>query len=201
MGPENSFWSLQFKDVLTILVLCATIFAIYYGPIKAVQITRENDTKHEKRRRQFDVFHALMKTRRFNLAPDHVMALNLVQVEFYGHERIDTAYRAYIALLYSKFPAPEDPEAERFWQAKQDALYNLMHEIGEELGYKFDKRDMERLAYGPQGWQNDEDQQRALRSLLVDLLAGKRAMPVIDFEKLMKAAGKFPPPPSIDGQQ
>lgn len=196
MGPEHSFWFMQFKDVLTLLVLGATIIAIYYGPIKAVRITRDNDEKREKRRRQYAVFHDLMKTRRFNLAPEHVMALNLVQVEFYGYEKIDNAYRTYIALLHGKFPAANDPEAERFWQTKQDALYNLMHEIAEELGYKYDKRDMERLAYGPQGWQNDEEQQRALRSLLIDLLAGKRAFPVVDWEKLMVAAKRFPPPPA-----
>jgi hypothetical protein len=187
---------MQFKDWLTIFVLCATIFAIVWGPIKAVQITRDNDEEREKQRRQFEVFHALMKTRRFTLAADHVMALNLVQVEFYQHPRIDTAYRTYIALLHGKFPEPGDPDAQRFFESKDDALYDLLHEIADELGYKYDKRDLRRLAYGPQGWQNDEDQQRAARVLLIELLSGKRAMPVIDFERLMRAAqGKFPPPP------
>jgi hypothetical protein len=122
-----------------------------------------------------------------------------VQVEFYGRTKIDDPYRTYIALLHGKFPeAGKDDEWAVFFQNKEDALYNLLHEIADELGYKYDKRDLQRLAYGPKGWQNDEDQQRALRGLLIDTLSGKRALPIIDFEKVMRAQAKFPPPPLIE---
>ena len=36
-----SFWDVQFKDYINIAILVATIFAIYYGPIRAVQVDRE----------------------------------------------------------------------------------------------------------------------------------------------------------------
>src|SRR5262245_16724018 len=196
MGAEHNFWFIQFKDVVTILILVATVFAIVWGPIKAVQITRDNDEKREKRRRQFEVFHALMKTRRFVLAPDHVMALNLVQVEFYDHFRIDSAYRTYMAFLSSRFPDANDPQAERFHEQRNDALYDLLHAIADELGYHYDKRDLQRLAYGPLGWENDETQQRAMRNLLIDVLSGNKPMPVADWEKLVATRNKFPPPPN-----
>jgi hypothetical protein len=195
MPPDTSFWNMQFKDVLTLLILVATVFAIVWGPIKAVQITRANDENRETRRRKYDVFHSLMKTRRFALAAEHVMALNLVQVEFYQHPKIDAAYRAYIALLSQKGPPPDDKNFEHFWEVREDALYDLLHEIGHELGYEYDKRDLKKLAYGPQGWQDDEQQLRASRALLIELLTGKRAIPVIEFEKLVAAMGKYPPPP------
>ena len=38
MGPEHNFWFIQFKDVVTILILIATAFAIVWEPIKAVQM-------------------------------------------------------------------------------------------------------------------------------------------------------------------
>jgi hypothetical protein len=201
MLTEQSFWSMQFKDVLSLLVLAATIVAIFWGPIKAVEITRANDDRREKRRRQFEVFHSLMKTRRFRLAPGHVMALNLVQVEFYQHERIDAAYRNYMTLLARTAPPPSDPGAEHFYQQQEDALYDLLHEIGQELGYAYDRRDLQRLAYGPRGWEDDEMQQRVTRNLLIELLTGKRALPVIDFAKVVQAAGKYPPPPSLAGDK
>lgn len=201
MSPEHSFWFMQFKDVLTLLVLAATIVAIAWGPIKAVKITRANDDRREKKRRQFEVFHSLMKTRRFTLAPEHVMALNLVQVEFYQHQKIDAAYRAYMALLTRRPPPPNDPGWEQFFRVQEDALYDLLHEIGQELSYVYDRRDLQRLAYGPQGWEDDEMQLRVSRRLLIDLLTGKRALPVIDFSKVAQAAGKYPPAPSLTGDK
>lgn len=198
MGPEHAFWFMQFKDVVTVLVLVATIAAIAWGPIKAVQITRKNDDAREKRRRQFDVFHSLMKTRRFALSAEHVMALNLVQVDFYQHAKIDAAYRHYMALLSRVPPAPSDGHASRFYEEQEDALYDLLHEIGNELGYDYDKRDLRKLAYGPQGWENDEQQMRASRALLIELLSGRRPMPVADWEKIVAAANRFPPPPKIE---
>ena len=50
------------------------------------------------------MFTALMKTRSFTLAPEHVMALNLVQVEFSENVQIQAAYRQYIGLLTSGLP-------------------------------------------------------------------------------------------------
>lgn len=195
MPPEVSFWDMQFKDGLTLLVLIATIAAIYWGPIRAVQITRDNDEKREALRRKHEVYHSLMKTRRFVLAAEHVMALNLVQVEFYQHAKVDAAYRRYIDNLSTKAPPPDDPNFERFHEIREDALYDLLYEIGSELGYAYDKRDLNKLAYGPQGWLDDEAQLRAQRALTIEILTGKRPFPVIEFEKLAVATGKFPPPP------
>jgi len=104
MDCQNGFWSFQLRDFINTLVLCATIFAIYFGPIKAVKITRDNDERREKRRREFEIFSNLMKTRRMVLDPLHVTTLNLVDVEFYKNETIITAYRAYIENLQKFLP-------------------------------------------------------------------------------------------------
>lgn len=195
---DASFWSLQFRDLLNVLILLATIAAIVWGPIKAVQITRANDDAREKLRRQFDIFHSLMKTRRFVLSPEHVMALNMVQVDFYKKPKIDAAYRIYMALLSREVPQPADPTALRFFEEQEDALYDLLYEIGAELGYHYDKRDLKKLAYGPRGWETEETQQRSLRGMMVELLAGRRAVPVADWEKVYANSSKFPPPPRPD---
>lgn len=196
MANGSEFWALQFKDIINIGILLATVAAIVFGPIKAVQISRENAKEDEKRRRQFDVFHNLMKTRRFSLSPEHVMALNLVQVDFYGLEKIQAAYKRYVGILLGPFPKTVDPEADRFFQTKDDAFYDLVRDIGLELGFELDKHDLNRFAYGPVGWENDEGQLRAVRRLLVEVLSGQRGLPVVDFEKhAVKKSGVFPPVP------
>jgi hypothetical protein len=174
------------------------------GPIIALKMTRDLDERRETIRRKSEIFQALMKTRRFNLALEHVMALNLIQVEFYGNARIDNAYKIYINLLHRVAPKPDDPNVQKFFEEQEDALYDLLHEIGYELGYKYDKRDLKKLAYGPQGWLNDENAIRYLRHLAIEILAGKRAVPIVDASSLattitsaatQSVNGLFPPPP------
>jgi hypothetical protein len=71
----------------------------------------------------------------------------------------------------------------------------LLHEIGANLGYVYDKRDLKKLAYGPKGRQDDESPVRLFRQLAIELLTGNRSLPVSDFEKAVRWNGKFPPPP------
>ncbi len=195
MPNEASFWAMQFKDWINIFVLIATIGAIMWGPVVAVRMTKKNDDEKERQRQRFDVFRTLMKTRRLTLAPEHVMALNTVLVDYYGQPEIEAAYRAYIRLLEQPVPAPNDPNMVAFLKRRADALHDLIHEIGLELGYRYDKRDMTDLSYSPQGWADEEMQQRQLRSLLIKILAGEMPLPITDFDKLQQGRAKFPPPP------
>lgn len=194
--PEN-FWSMQLKDVINILVLLATIGAIYLGPIRALEVSRKNQEEDGKRARQFGVLHSLMKTRKVLLSPDHVSALNLVQLEFYGNERVQNYYKKYMEFMNGAWPKTDDEaNFKRFIDARENALYDLIHEIGLVLDYKMDRQELKSLGYGPQGWETDENQARALRYLLIETLEGKRGLPVVDFAKAAPLHGKFPPPPA-----
>lgn len=99
MDCANGFWCFQLKDLISVLILVATILAIYYGPIRAVEAARKNDEAREKRRRQYGIFHSLMKTRRLALAPEKVMALNVIQIEFYEHPKINEVFKRYVEHL------------------------------------------------------------------------------------------------------
>src|SRR5688572_28732942 len=95
----ESFWTFKITDVVNALILMATIVAIIYGPIKAVEITRRLDREREALGRKRHVLATLMRTRRTSMHPDHVGALNLVQLEFHETPKVLAAYRAYIANL------------------------------------------------------------------------------------------------------
>ncbi len=197
MECPDGFLCLQLKDVATILVLIATIVAIFYGPIRAVQITKTNEEKREKRKRQYSVFHTLMKTRRMSLAGEHVMALNLVQIEFYGQERIVAAYKRYMEHLSLPVPTPATEDA--YFEERWDRFFELIHEIGLSLGYTLDKRELAKFAYVPVGWNNDEMEMRLFRQKVIQLLSGRAGIPVYEF-KVTDFLGKFPPPPPIDSE-
>lgn len=193
MSCAENFWCLQFRDFLNIAILLATVFAIGWGPIKAVAISRENETKRAKQERQYQIFHALMKTRRLILAPEHVMSLNLVQIEFYGEDKIINAYKQYIE--YLELTAPPAPQSTAFYQKRDDRFFELVHEIGKSLGFTLDKRDLEKFSYAPVGWVQDEHDLRVFRKKVIELLNGRGALPVYFFKPVL--ASKFPPAPNV----
>jgi hypothetical protein len=191
----QGFWSLRFKDILDLLILLATIVAIYYGPIRAVQISRANDDRREKRRREFEIFSNLMKTRRMVLDPLHVVSLNLVEVEFFKNADVIAAYRSYIDNLNKRIPESEPQQViDRYLSERDDAFYVLIHALGKHLDFSFDKRDLKKFSYVPQGWQNIELETQNLRRLVVELLLGRRYLPTKQF-LATDISDKFPPPP------
>jgi hypothetical protein len=200
MSPgAEAFWSLRISDCISFAILLATIFAIYFGPIRAVEVSRRNDLRREAARRQRDIFAALMRTRAVVINPDQVWSLNLIQLEFYGYEQVQTAYKSYIANLSETIPAP-GPPLDAFNQKRRDLFFDLLHELATAIGLKFDKRDLERAAYVPSGWVTQEDEIRLFRRLMIELLNGQRAVPVAPFQA-SGAANPYPPPPGTTLQK
>lgn len=192
----EGFWSVKISDIVNMAILIVTILAIYYGPIHAVEATRRNDVGREASRRRRDIFTALMRTRNANLTPDHVWALNLIQVEFADDEGVIRAYKSYIEQLNEIVPEA-GPALESFQQKRRDRFIDLLHEIANVVGFKLDKRDLERAAYVPVGWENDETEARLFRRLMLELLTGKRALPVAPFASQNTQSPYPPPPPSV----
>ena len=176
------------------IVELATIAAIIIGPILAVIITRFQDHREKRQQRKLDIFRTLMQTRKTRLDREHVGALNLVELEFYGQEKIKSAYRQYMEFRHAPMPPQEnDDDQERHGQKGENLLFDLLHEIGAELGYQFDKNDLKRFSYTPQGWGDDEFLMRKNALLLGQLLEGRIALPVTPQQP--KEQNPFPPAP------
>ncbi|NQY12631.1 MAG: hypothetical protein HRT81_02075 [Henriciella sp.] len=186
---------MESRDYFDIAIAVITIAAIIIGPIAAVRITREIDDRRAATARKMEIFRALMKTRRERLAYEHVAALNLVEVEFYGIEPVINAYSQYIERLYEK--APSDPaENSNFWNKRGEDFAEMLKHMGEHLGYNFDKMDLNRLSYSPAGWENDATLNRNNQHLLNELLSGRRTLAVTDTKLPLKSP--FPPPPTSE---
>jgi len=183
-------------QTINFAILIATVIAIIAAPIAAVWFTRKGDLEREKIRRKSEILSTLMRTRPARLSFEHVGALNLVQLDFHGEEQIQKAYRSYMAHLNMKLPNDEDSgEFNRFIEERNDRFVELLYEIGSYLGYHFDKRDLQKLAYGPLGWSNDEDTIRMLRTMSLDVLSGRTSLPVM-IKPPQAPSSMFPPPPS-----
>lgn len=176
-----------------------TVIAIVVGPILAVVVTRYLDDSRFNRERRMAIFRSLMRTRKARISPDHVGSLNLVEIEFYNVPAVVAAWKTHMNHLNTKFPDDVDGAVIDEWSRVQDRnLTKLLHTLAEELGFKkMDQLDIFDGGYSPRGWANIEDQQAVLRTLTMDLLQGKRALPITNAVK-PQANSPYPPPPETE---
>lgn len=154
-----------------------TILAIFAGPIVAVQLTRYLDDRREVRDRKLQIFKTLMATRSYSVSWPHVEALNRIDLEFSKRrpqERaVLEAWKEYFDLLCNQTISPEQ------WSVKRvDLLVELLHRMAVVLDYDFDKTQIKNSSYSPIAHGNLESQHDALRQGAIDLLSGKRAIPI-----------------------
>ena len=160
------------------------IVAVILGPILAVQVQKLIETWKEKRDRKHVIYKTLMATRGTPVSPNHVEALNMIELEFdRSKDRgVVDSWRIYRDHLYSAPQNYQDPNYKSqmdAWTAKTpDYLTDLLFSMSEALGYDFDKVLLKKGSYTPQAYGNLELDQWLLRRGIIDLLNGLRSLPV-----------------------
>lgn len=165
------------------------IVAIFSGPFAAVLVTEWMRRSHESRDRKVELFRDLMSTRAATLAPSHVEALNLIDIEFDSKNKSEKAVLEAWKLYHSHLGdrSYEDNEA---WRKRTDHLFvDLLHAMSQCLNYPFDKAHIQNSSYYPRGYGEIELDQIKTRQGLADLLEGKSALNVISHipDEQMKA--------------
>lgn len=170
-------------DKTGIVLSIITIVAIIAGPVAALWVQRKLDEGREARNRKLWVFKTLMSFRATSLSPHFVQALNLIDVEFDGNNEKEKAVRNAWKVLLDHFGDLSGPNMPANANEKSVTLTtNLLMAMGNCLGYDFDEVHVKKGAYYPRGLGNVEEEQHALRRGLLDVLAGKRRIPVGVFE-------------------
>ena len=155
------------------LMIAATVT----GPIIAVRLTRYLDAKNEIHDRKFQIFKTLMATRAYSVSWQHVEALNRIDLEFSlknpKEKDVIDAWKEYLDLLgNSAMPAEQ-------WSVKRvDLLVVLLHKMACVFGYDFDKTHIKNSSYAPKIHGETEDQQTVLRKQLIEVLEGKKSIPM-----------------------
>jgi hypothetical protein len=170
----HSFLGISLESWLTIL-------AIITGPIAALLIQKSLEDRRAKKERKIRIFHTLMSNRASRLSAAWVQALNGIETEFYGERLVIEAWRLIVDHLSS--PDANDPgKVDRWTATLTDRVNEMLYEMGESLGYHFDRVTLKRSAYYPRLWGEIEVEQHALRKKLLELLDGKRRLPTAVFE-------------------
>lgn len=192
------FLTLKLSDIINALILIATIVAIIYGPLKAVEITRKKDTERDAASRKRQILSTLMRTRKTVMNPDHVGALNQVQLEFFGHRSVTDAYKAYIENLSDTVPQPGNA-LDNFLKRRNDLFFDLLHAIAVASDVPLDRHELDRLAYMPFGWQTEQNEIQAFRSSLIEVLQGRKPLHIVPDQPQAQAPppvhNPYPPPP------
>jgi hypothetical protein len=167
-------------DKTAIVLGIITVVAILVGPVAALYIQRRLDIGREARNRKMGVFKTLMSYRSTRLAPIFVQALNLIDVEFDGDNKkekdVRDAWKELLDLL-NNFKTTANAE-----EKSRELSANLLQAMGKCLGYDFDKVQVKKGAYYPEGLVNTEQEQHAVRRGILDVLQGKRRIPIGIFE-------------------
>jgi hypothetical protein len=143
-----------------------TIAAIVLGPILALLTQRVIDRIREKRERRVQLFLTLMRTRATPLAPDHVNALNSIDVVFDGDrdQKIREAWRKPLSHAVADASQPT-------WQERyNDLKVELFREIGLLVGYSFDIDYFKRQVHYPKAFGDIEADAVRLRTSLTKAL-------------------------------
>lgn len=155
------------------------IFAVIAGPILAVQIQKYIEGEKDAKERKIRVFKDLMATRASTLAYQHVVALNMVGLEFQGKAftKVVNAWKTYLDHLGS-FPNNDESMAKVWVEKKDDQLSDLLYEMGISLGFEFDKVHIKKAGYIPKAYSDREEEQNFIRHAIAEVFLGKRDIPM-----------------------
>ncbi len=158
------------------------IAVTFLGPIAAVQAQKWIERSREKRVKRLGIFQTLMATRALRAASnDHVQALNLIDVFFDNKsgpdKNVRTAWAVYFDFLAQKPPENMTPvEATAYNEKGVDHLVDMLEAMGKALGYDFNKVQLKRGAYYPQGHADDSAAVRLIRDNLARILTGAQPL-------------------------
>lgn len=163
------------------------VLATLAGPVLAVQAQKFIERARETRQRRLRLFYTLMGTRASRVSSDHVQALNMIDIEFYGRrllrmrfqksadKNVIDAWKIYKDHLNERV----DATGLDAWARRSDDLFvDLLHSISLAVGYEFDKVQLKRGVYFPKAHDENEMAQLLIRDSLVKILTGEKPLPM-----------------------
>ena len=136
-----------------------------------------------------------MATRAARLSAEHVQAINMIPIAFYGVRvrgaqrqtpaeiAVYSAWRAYLHTLHVHFDGATDSQIDVMNNVREDKFIDLLGKIATAQRFDFDPLDLRSTAYSPIHHVNVEADNEAIRKGLALVLGGKAPlnMKVVNF--------------------
>ncbi len=171
-----TYWGLELKD-------WAVVASTLLGPVLAVQAQKWIEGIKATNNRKKLVFEQLMATRSNRVSPEHVRALNMIDLVFNGsiwfgstirggsEKKVLECWREYLDHLNNK-----SIDIHHWVSLGDELLTNLLCAIGEDVGYKFDRVHIKRGIYSPIAHGEIENELTDIRKGLLALFKGDSAL-------------------------
>lgn len=144
-----------------------TVMALILGPILALLAQRALDSLRETRKRRVGLFFTLLTTRMSPLAPNHVQALNSIDVIF--TREADRPIREVWAKVRGQMNLDPD-KTPRWGETLNDLKCELLQEMGRSLGFEYSVSYLKQAGYVPKHYTDLEQDQLLIRQHLVKAL-------------------------------
>lgn len=173
----------------------AIVFATLMGPILAVQAQKFLEELREYRAAKLWIFRSLMTTRMQRESVDHVRALNMMDICFYGkrvfvwhrqtasEKKFAVSWKIYLNNLTTDIGGWSDSQQQIHFSHRNKQFNSLLSDIGAAVGYHFDEVHIEKAGYIPVAHDDNYTKQRQLLESAVHVLQDKQSikMDVVSF--------------------
>lgn len=123
-----------------------SVLAIMAAPISALWIQRKIQTDKALRERRQAIFKALWVNRRRQFWVARVDALNMIDIEFIGHQRVLDAWQA----LFAHYTRTDHPGTQdQIFNEREELFATLLYEMSQVLKYKFSRTYVRDNIYRP----------------------------------------------------
>lgn len=178
----NILFGMETKDIIMTA-------AVIVGPVLAVQIQKTLEQFRERKQSRLSIFRTLMSTRAQRLHREHVQALNMIDLEFYGRkipiikiryqtkkeQTVTHAWKSYNSHLNKIHDYPDI----NIWVSKSDDLFtDLLYALSQAMNYDFDKVQLQRDCYRPIAHGDLETTQANILKGLEKVFSGDTALPM-----------------------
>jgi hypothetical protein len=151
-----------------------SVFAIMAAPLAALWVQRKKDEDKALRDRRQAIFNALWVNRRRQFWVARVDALNMIDVEFVGEEKVLNAWQELFAHYSHEHTGLND---DQIFKEREDLFATLLYEISRVLGYKFSRTHVRDNIYRPLLHFDYDKIEVETRRLVLELLKGD-ALPI-----------------------
>ncbi|MFH5069622.1 DUF6680 family protein [Enterobacter cloacae complex sp. 2024EL-00215] len=178
----NISFGMESKDIIMTI-------AVIVGPVLAVQIQKRLELFRERKQSRLSIFRILMSTRAQRLHREHVQALNMIDIEFYGRkipilkiryqtkkeQAVTHAWKSYNSHLNKINDYPDI----NIWISKSDDLFTeLLYALSQAMSYDFDKVQLQRDCYRPVAHGDLETTQANILKGLEKVFSGEKSLPM-----------------------
>ncbi|WP_413595084.1 DUF6680 family protein [Citrobacter youngae] len=174
------------STALTIIAITATVIS----PLLAVQTQKFIEKYSQQKSLKIDIFKQLMATRSQNarLSNEHVRALNMIDLAFYGkvkkgktkrsasEGRVLSSWKLYFAHLNTSYPGNDNTQGAIWNQTSNNLFLDLLSDIAKDIGYDFERVQLQTATYSPVAHGAIESDQIKIRKGLAAIFSGEDAL-------------------------